>query len=205
MPESLEDFLERVASASPTPGGGSVSAICGAMSAALSRMVANLAAGKQGYEGVQSDLAVIEARGKTLQARFLFLADEDARAYDEVVAAMRMARGTDGQRAARKEAMQAAYRRATEVPLQTMRACLEALELATEAAEKGNRSAITDAGVAALVAQAAMRGAALNARVNLASIADQGWRATREEELETLLRRAGEVAHGVDDIVQSRL
>ena len=80
MPDSLEEFLERVAANTPTPGGGTVSAICGAMSAALSRMVVNLAVGKQGYEGAQSDLAAMEARGTVLQRRFLDLAAEDAKA-----------------------------------------------------------------------------------------------------------------------------
>ncbi len=93
-----------------------MSAICGAMSTALSRMVANLAAGKQGYEAAQAELAAIEARGKALQQRFLELAKEDEKAYDAVVAAMRLPKANDVERATRKDAMQAAYKRATEVP-----------------------------------------------------------------------------------------
>ena len=112
MSESCESFLERVAAPTPTPGGGTVSAVCGALSVALSRMVANLAVGKQGYEAVQAYLAAIEARGKALQARFLELADADARAYESVVAAMRRPKGTDAEKAARKDAMQAAYKQA---------------------------------------------------------------------------------------------
>ncbi|TLZ50671.1 MAG: cyclodeaminase/cyclohydrolase family protein, partial [Methanobacteriota archaeon] len=143
MVESLESFLERVAASTPAPGGGAVAAICGALSAALTRMVASLAVGKEGYEGVQSELAAIEERGKTLQQRFLDLAAEDAKAYDGVVASMRLRKGTDAEREARKEAMQAAYKRATEVPMETIRACVDALDLAKLAAEKGNRNAIT--------------------------------------------------------------
>jgi formiminotetrahydrofolate cyclodeaminase len=205
VPESIEEFLERVAANTPTPGGGTVSAICGAMSAALSRMVANLAVGKQGYEAAQSDVASIEARGKMLQRRFLDLAAQDAEAYDAVVAAMRLPKGTDAERAARKDAMQVAYKRATEVPMETIRAALDALELARLAAEKGNRNAITDAGVAALLAEAAMRGAALNVKINLAAIADAAWRATAEADVQGLLERGARIAREVVDLVESKL
>jgi len=203
--ESLDSLLERIAANTPTPGGGTVSAVCGALSAALSRMVANLAVGKQGYEAAQSDVAAIEARGRALQRRFLELAEADAKAYDVVVAAMRMPKATDADRAARKGAMQDAYRGATEVPMETVRAAIEALELAKSAAEKGNRSAITDAGVAALLAQAAMRGASLNVRINLAAVADPLWREAVEKDLEGLLERGAELAHAVDDLVRARL
>lgn len=203
--ESLEVLLERIAAATPTPGGGTVSAICGALSAALSRMVANLAVDKAGYEVVQADLGAIEARGKALQRKFLDLAAEDARAYDGVVAAMRLPKAGDAERAARKDAMQEAYKRATEVPMETIRTSLDALELARRAAEKGNRNAITDVGVAAILAQAAMRAAALNVKINLAAIADLVWREGIETELEALLRRGAEDAHRLDDLVVSRM
>ena len=205
MPSSLEALLERIAAGTPTPGGGSVSAICGALSAALSRMVANLAVGKQGYEGVQSDLVSIESRGKALQRRFLDLAEADAKAYDGVVAAMRLPKGTDPERAARKDAMQAAYMRATEVPMDTIRAAIEAIELAELAAEKGNRNAITDVGVAALLAQAAMRGAGLNVQINLAAIADHAWRDSVEADLKALLQQGAKRSHALHDLVTSRM
>jgi formiminotetrahydrofolate cyclodeaminase len=203
--ESLAALLERIAESTPTPGGGTASAICGALSAALSRMVANLAVGKQGYEGVQFELPGIEARGKALQARFLVLAEQDAAAYDGVVAAMALPKASDGDRATRKDAMQDAYKAATEVPLETIRATLDALELAKMAAEKGNRNAITDAGVAALLAQAGMIGASLNVRINLAAIADEAWRAQAEADLKTLLARGARLAQAVDAMVESRI
>lgn len=205
MPESLEPFLERVAAATPTPGGGAVSAVCGALSASLSRMVANLAIGKEGYEEHHEDLRDVETRGKALQTKFLVLAGEDARAYDAVIEAMRLPKATEEERAARKEAMQAAYRRATEVPMETIRACIDALELARETAEKGSRSAITDVGMAAILAQAAMRGAGLNVRINLAAVADEEWRQKIEEELYGNLGVGAGLAHRVDDIVDSKM
>ena len=205
MRESLESLLDRIAASTPTPGGGSVSAICGALSAALSRMVANLAVGKQGYEAVQSDLGEIDVRGKALQKRFLALAEDDEKAYDGVVAAMHLPKASEAERAARKEAMQAAYKRATEVPLETIRAAVDALALAMEAAEKGNRNAITDAGVAALLAQTAVRGGALNVGINLAAIQDDAWRSAREDELKALLHRGSALARAVDEFVTAAL
>ena len=205
MKESFESFLERIAASTPTPGGGSASAICGALSAALSRMVANLAVGKPGYEHMQADLSQVDTRGIELQGRFLALASEDADAYDAVVAAMRLPKANDAERAARREAMQSAYQRAAQVPMETIGAALEALEIAALAAERGNRSAITDAGVAALLAEAAMRGAALNVRVNLAAIADEGWRERTERELGLLLEAGTKRANAIEALVESRM
>ncbi len=166
---TVEQFLAAVAAPTPTPGGGSVSALAGALSAALSRMVAGLARGKRGYEGVESELEQIEIRGEVIQARLEALINEDARAYEAVIAAMRMPKSSEKEKAARVNAMQAAYRKATEVPLETMEHCVEALELAEASVKKGNRSATTDAAVAILLAEAAIRGASLNCAVNLAS------------------------------------
>ena len=205
MKESFESFLERIAASTPTPGGGTASAICGALSAALSRMVANLAVGKPGYEHMQADLSQVDTRGIELQGRFLALASEDADAYDAVVAAMRLPKASDAERAARREAMQSAYQRAAQVPMETIGAALEALEIAALAAERGNRSAITDAGVAALLAEAAMRGAALNVRVNLAAIADEGWRERTERELGLLLEAGTKRANAIEALVESRM
>jgi len=205
VPDSLEPFLDRVAAGTPTPGGGTVSAVCGALSAALSRMVANLAVGKKGYEAAQSGLAEIEARGKKLQVKFLVLAGEDAKAYDEVAAAMKLPKGSEDERATRIKAMQIAYKRATEVPMETIRMCLEALELAKLAVEKGSRSAITDVGMAAILAQAAMRGAALTVRINLSATAYDEWRLAREAETQKLLERGAHLANEANVLVESKL
>jgi formiminotetrahydrofolate cyclodeaminase len=201
----VEQFLAAVAAPTPTPGGGSVSALAGALSVALSRMVAGLARGKAGYEGVESELAQIEARGKIIQARLEALVDEDARAYDAVIVAMRMPKSSQSEKTARVDAMQAAYRKATEVPLETMERCVEALELAEAAAKKGNRGATTDAAVAVLLAESAIRGASLNCAVNLASIRDERFRSTAEERVEQLLKRSDEIGHEAMAIVTERL
>lgn len=202
---TLEEFLAAVAAPTPTPGGGCVSALAGALSVALSRMVAGLARGKRGYEGVESELAQLEGRAEKTQARLEALIDEDARAYESVIAAMRLPKDSDARKAARVDAIQLAYRKATEVPLDTMERCLEALELAAVAVNKGNRAATPDAGVAILLAEAAIRGAGMNCRVNLASVRDEQFRSEAEARLAGLLERADRVGHDAMAIVEGRL
>ena len=201
----MEQFLAQVAAPTPTPGGGSVSALAGALSAALSRMVAGLARGKKGYEPVERELAEIETRGRTIQAHLAALVDDDARAYEAVIAAMRMPKTSGPEKTARVAAIQAAYRRATEVPLETMERCVEALELAEAAAKKGNRGATTDVAVAILLAEAAVRGASLNCAVNLAAIRDESFRSASEERVEQLLKRADQIGHEAMAVVTERL
>jgi len=203
--QTVEEFLASVAAATPTPGGGSVSALAAALSVALSRMVAGLARGKKGYEAVDQELVQIEAKARGTQAKLEQLVDEDARAYEAVLAAMRLPRATDPEKTARVAAMQSAYRKATEIPLETMRRCIEALEIAEAAVKKGNRGATTDGGVAILMAQAAIRGASLNCYVNLAAIRDEAFRRETEEEAERLLKRADAIGHEAMAIVSERL
>lgn len=203
--ETLERFLEAVAAPTPTPGGGSVCALAGALSVALSRMVGGLALGKKGYEPAAPRLAEIEARAKRLQARFEALIDEDAAAYESVLAAMRMRRDTPEEKEARVAAIQAGYRRATEVPIETMERCLEALEIAEAAVKLGNRGATTDAAVAILLAEAAIRGASLNCTINLASIRDESFRSEAEARVADLLKRSDAIGHEAMAVVTSRL
>ncbi len=202
---TLGEFLEQVGAATPTPGGGSVAALAGALSAALSRMVAGLARGKKGYEAVDADLEDIEGRAKRVQARLEVLIDEDAHAYDAVVDAMRLPKSTDAEKKARVDAMQAAYKQATEAPLETMARSLEALGLAEAALRVGKRSATTDAAVAILLAEAAIRGASLNCRVNLASLRDESFRADAEARLESILKQADRIGHDAMAVVEGRL
>ncbi len=203
--QTVDEYLASVAAGTPTPGGGSVSALAGALSVALSRMVAGLARGKKGYEGVQGDLERIEARAAPIQDRLEALIEEDSAAYELVLRAMRMPKGTIAEKAVRVEAMQAAYREATKVPLETLERSVEALELGQAAVEKGNRGASTDAGVAILLAEAAIRGANLNCKVNLASIKDEEFRSNVEAKLETLLARAQRIGHDAMAVVEGRI
>src|SRR2546428_10980694 len=152
-------------------------------------MVGGLAVGKKGYEAVAGELAQLEARARKTQARLEALVGEDQRAYDAVITAMRMQKSSDREKAARVDAMQAAYRRATEVPLETMERCVEALEIAEAAVKKGNRGATTDVAVAILLAVGAIRGASLNRNINLASLLDHVFRTPAEARREGLLEQ----------------
>jgi len=203
--QTVDAYLASVAAATPTPGGGSVSALVGALAAALARLVAGLTRDKKGYESVQSDLIQVEVKAAAVQEHLLALAEKDAQAYEAVLAAMHLPKGSDAERAARVQAMQGAYRHATEVPLETMEACTDVLELAAVALEKGNRGATTDAAVAILLAEAGLRGAGLNARINLASIRDEAFRTSTEAKLDRLLAQADEVGHRAMALAEGRL
>lgn len=201
----VEEYLAAVSAATPTPGGGSASALVGALSVALGRMVAGLAVGKKGFEGVQRDLERLLVRAEPIQDRLLALADEDSAAYGLVMDAMRLPKASPAEKAARVDAMQAAYREATKVPLETVERCVESLEIALEAAKKGNRGASTDCGVAVLLAEAAIEGASLNVRVNLASLKDDVFRGAVEAKLRELLGRAQTLGEEAMGIVEGRL
>jgi formiminotetrahydrofolate cyclodeaminase len=203
--ETLGQFLASLAATNPTPGGGSVSALAGALGAALARMVAGLARDKKGYEAVQSDLVQIESKGAAIQERLMYLVEADSKAYEAVLAAMHLPKGTDAEKTARVEAMQVAYKDATRIPLETMEACSEVIDLADQALEKGNRGATTDAAVAVLLAEAGLRGAGLNARINLASIRDEGFRTATDAKMDRILSHADEVGHRAMALAEGRL
>ncbi len=170
---SLRDFADRTSEATAVPGGGSVAALCGAMGAALAAMVGNLTHGKKGYEGVSKDMSDLAVEAQSIKAEFLRAVDDDARAFDAVMAANRLPKGTHDEQAKRDAAIQDATRRAIDVPLSVMRACARALPLVERVARDGNRSSASDAGVAALCLQTAAHGAYLNVLINLPGLADR--------------------------------
>ncbi|MFN8060431.1 MAG: glutamate formimidoyltransferase [Vicinamibacterales bacterium] len=172
----LDRFADEVSSSSPAPGGGSVAALAGSLAAALAAMVANLTVGKRGYEDAWTPLSALAERAQTIKAALLNAVDEDTRAFDGVLAAMRLPKATDTQQRARADALRAAYEHATRVPLETARLSAEALQLTVDAARRGNRNSASDAGVGALLARAAVEGAALNVRTNLTALEDGEFR-----------------------------
>lgn len=167
-------LLEALASAAPAPGGGAACALSGALSAALVSMVANLTLTKVAAE---PELQTTLAQAEDLRQRLVALMAADARAYDQVIAAYRLPRVTTDDKAARRAAIEAALQEATYVPLEIATCCAEALTLAEPAARLGSRAAVTDAGAAAYLAEAAARAALLNVEVNLGSIHDQAFAA----------------------------
>lgn len=170
---SVADFLDALASSEPTPGGGTASAIAGAMGASLLIMVAGLAKSRTNTDEEHAALNGARDAVSALRAQMVSLADADSTAFDAVMAAFKLPKGTDEEKAARSAAIQAGYRGATEVPLDTLRIATQALAQAEIVATHGNRSATSDVGVAVGLLEAAAAGAAANVRINLGSLKDQ--------------------------------
>jgi len=183
--QALPEFLDEVASAAPTPGGGSVSAVAGALAAALASMVARLTIGKKKYADAEGRMREAEAGAEACRRELLELAAADARAFEAYRAAGRMSARTPEETATRARAMADAALAAAEVPLRTAEACVGALEWIQAVAEAGNENAVSDAGVAAWLARAGAEGAALNVRINLPSVSDA--------ERDSLTKRARQV------------
>jgi glutamate formiminotransferase / formiminotetrahydrofolate cyclodeaminase len=171
--QSLSGFVSAVASSSPTPGGGSVVALVGALGAALAQMVAGLTAGRKKYAAVDAEMREIALAAAALGNTLSALVERDARAYGAVADAYKLPKEPQAAAATRSEAIAAALLGAAEVPLETARACAKVAELAAALAQRGNTNAVSDAGVAALLAEAACRGAAYNVRINVASLEDR--------------------------------
>jgi len=168
---TLGGLFEQVAAATPTPGGGTVAAVVGALSAALATMVANLTIGKKKYTAHEAEMRDLKRRAEAARGRLMTLARRDSEAFEAVLKSRRMPQGTPAETAAREAAVAAAELAAARVPLETAEVCTELADLAALAARSGNANAITDAGVAGLLARAAGEGALLNVEINLKSLA----------------------------------
>jgi glutamate formiminotransferase/formiminotetrahydrofolate cyclodeaminase len=187
---SVEGFTCEVASERPAPGGGSVAAAVGAFGAALGAMVANLSSHKRGWDARWEEFSGWAERGKACHDALLRLVDEDTAAFNQVLAALALPRETEADRAARAAALEDATRGAIEVPLRVMEAAVEAMAVTRRMAEHGLASSVSDAGVGALCARAAVRGAGCNARINLAGITDAAYRREVVARAADLERRA---------------
>lgn len=171
----LSDLLAAFSDPTPTPGGGSASALTAALGVSLLAMVAQMGRTRSGSDADRTALDHARAALLPIGDHVAGMIEEDARAYDAVVAAYRLPKATDDEKAARKSAIQSALRGAAEVPLDVMRACQAGLTAAIDVARCGNPSAASDVGVALELLQAGLRGAALNVRANLGSIEERGW------------------------------
>lgn len=187
---TVASFTDEVSADSPAPGGGSVAALAGSLGAALAAMVANLTVGKKGYEAAWKDLDALALGAQEVKARLMAAVDEDTNAFNDVLSAQKLPKGTEEEKKTRAAAIQEGYRSATRVPLATARACLDAVRVSESAAEMGNRASVTDAGVGALLAAAGAEGAVLNVLINLGSIEDAEWAAKIREEAEALAAEA---------------
>lgn len=169
---TLEEFVDSVASPEPVPGGGSVAAFAGSLAAALGEMVAGLTEGKKKFEAVDARVRELHARLGEARLELRRLVQEDSAAFEEVMRAIRMPKATEEEKAARQQAMDAATRRATEVPLRTARAAARVLELLAQMAAIGNPNARSDAATGAQLAGAALKGAQYNVLINLPGLKD---------------------------------
>ncbi len=169
---SVAEFLERLASSAPEPGGGAAAALAAATGAALVSMVANLTIDKEKFANVQDEMQGMLTRAEALRAELVAAIDRDAESFRQVMAAYRLPRADATQHAARKQAIDAALRAAARVPAEVVALCAEVVALSRRALQAGNPQVLSDAAVAALLAEAGAQSAALNVRINLKGIAD---------------------------------
>jgi glutamate formiminotransferase/formiminotetrahydrofolate cyclodeaminase len=202
---TVSAFVDEVASESPAPGGGSVAALAGSLGAALSSMVANLTVGKKGYEASWAELSALAVEAQAVKARLLRSVDEDTTAFAAIMDAMKLPKATAAEQSAREAALQAAYRQASRVPLETAETCLSVIALAKTAGAKGNANSITDAGVGALMARAGAEGAALNVLINLGSVSDSAFVADLESKAKAVIAKADEECAAVLKAVRASI
>ena len=203
--QTIADFTAAVASSAPVPGGGSVAAHAGALAGALAQMVAGLTVGRKKYAAVDAEMRDVAERAQALKATLAALVQADADAYAVVSAAYKLPKETPVQQAARDAAIQAALMHAAAVPLESARAATDVAILAATCAEKGNSNAASDAGVAALLAEAACRGAAYNVRINVSAMSDKAAGAPLAAEAVRLVARASEAAQRATAAVERQI
>lgn len=203
--ETIQGFLDGLASSAPTPGGGGAAAISGAMGAALLSMVCNLTIGKKKYVEVEEELKGILVQSEALRAKLTGMIADDVEAFDAVMAAYGLPKSSDAEKAARSAKIQEVLKVATDVPLACCKACREVIDLAQAVADKGNLNVISDAGVAVLSAHAGLRSAALNVYVNAKGLDDRAFAQSRLDELEALLGEAGARNEAIYEVVKAKV
>jgi glutamate formiminotransferase/formiminotetrahydrofolate cyclodeaminase len=203
--ESLSGFVGSVASAVPTPGGGSVAAHAGALAAALAQMVAGLTVGKKKYAAVDAEMRDLAVRAAGLGNTLSALVARDASAYAIVAAAYKLPAESAEQQREKTSKIDEALLHAAEVPLETARACAEVAELALAVAERGNTNAASDAGVAALLSEAGCVGASYNVRINVGSLSDKSRGASLSTQATDYVKRTRDLAKRTTEIVEKSL
>jgi methenyltetrahydrofolate cyclohydrolase len=201
----LETFLDDLASGAPTPGGGSAAAVIGAMGAALISMVCNVTLGKKGQEAAAPEMQSVRGESERLRARLTSMVAEDVAAFDGLMAAYRLPKGSEEEKSRRADAIQTTLRAATETPLACARACAEVIALSRRAAEHGFSGVVSDAGVGVLAANSALRSAALNVYINAPSLKDRDYAQAALSEIEKLLSMSARESEAVFELVRSRV
>lgn len=202
---SLAEFCDAASRDSPAPGGGSVAALCGALSAALASMAANLTVGRKGHERDWGEMGAVAERAQATKDFFLRAIDDDSAAFDRVMAALRLPKKTPEDRAARKAAVQETTRGAVEVPLSVLQRSREAIELAEAVVGRANPAALSDAGVSGLCARTAAEGAYYNVVINLAGIRDPAWAMRIRNQADPLLEDIRRRSDALSEAIRKRL
>lgn len=202
---TLTRFLDELASHAPAPGGGSTAALAGAAGAALTSMVCNLTIGKKKYAEVQDEMKSVLEQNEQLRRKLTTLIDQDTEAFNAVMTAFGLPKGTESEQAARAAAIQEATKGATAVPLDVMRVCEKALYHTRTVAQKGNKNSASDAGVAALMLQASCAGAALNVRINLGGLSDTAYVQRTIEQYKQIMGNVESLAREVLSEVEQSL
>ena len=201
----IEQFLAALASQSATPGGGSAAAIIGAMGAALVSMVCNLTIGKKKYAEVEGEMKDVLVKSEALRVKLIGMIEDDVRAFDAVMGAYGMPKESDADKAKRDQAIQAALKLATDVPMACARAARQVIDIAATASDKGNLNVISDAGVGVLAGYAALRSAALNVFTNARMITDKTFAEAKLKELNQLLAGAEGVTEQAYGVVKGKV
>jgi glutamate formiminotransferase/formiminotetrahydrofolate cyclodeaminase len=202
---SLREFANAISLDSPTPGGGSTAALCAALSAALSAMVANLTVGKKGYEEVLGEMKEAALKAQNLKDDLLRAVDEDAQAFNKVIEAFGLPKGSEQQVKEKDEALEKASKLATLVPLGVLEKCVPLLELAKLVAQKGNKNSLSDAGVAGLIAEAAAAGAFYNVKINLPGIRDENFKVETLKKGDELMSTVSRLGAEIRGLVEQQL
>jgi len=201
----LRQFADELSSDSPAPGGGSVAAFCGVMAASLTAMVANLTFGKCGYERYSKKMNQTAINAQLLKDELLRLVDRDAAAFNQVMGSYRLPKKTEAERAQRQAAIQGAMKTAAQIPLQVMETCEKVLILTDYVSKHGNLNSISDAGVAALATDAAIRGAALNVLINLGNIEDSEFKTRMREAVTQIKAKSQSLIRRIIKRVESKI
>jgi glutamate formiminotransferase/formiminotetrahydrofolate cyclodeaminase len=200
---SVGEFVDEVSRDTPAPGGGSIAALAGALGAALASMVANLSIGKGEFDARYGDLCQLAEEAQAAKDELVRAIDADTEAFNEVIAALRMAKDTPEQLAARAAAIRAGYKSAARVPLRTAQLCREVLDLCQAAAQVGNQAVMSDAGVGALMAYAGVQGAIHNVRINLPHTRDEAFIDEMQSTLGTLLAESRAICEAIQQEVEA--
>ena len=202
---NVREFCNETLSDSPAPGGGSVAALMGALGASLGGMVANLSAGKRGWDDKLEYFSDWAVKAQQLKDELLSLVDEDTAAFNKVMGAFGLPRDSAEEKAARAAAIEEATKHATEVPLKVMETAAKSYELLSQMADKGNPASISDVGVGALATRACIEGAAMNVRINLGQLKDEKFKTRLQEQVQKVSADSEAQFKKINHVVESKL